>query len=450
MFKKIVFTLLVIFSFCTLASAKEVDVHFTNEKPLKKNIYGISKMLPSGYMSIQEFINYDLLKDLKFQSFRHTAGWGSGFIDNFHDRFMLSEMGKFNNYNFKSSIRAFIPYAKDSSIDSEALYAYLKKRGTELIYIPNLVTTYSVAKEVQAIFKNRLIEDYGLKFIELGNELYWPVFRKQRSSQDLADNVKQFITLFKKMPLSENVKLGLPIGGIPDWRISKDWDNAVNRISGYDAVVFHPYATNPKYSEQYYGSDLYQYVHRKLPYYIKNIRNQFHKPIWLTEWNIDNDPHKDGCNTFQGNIFILDFLNYISHQDDIPIASFHRLFSNQMSLINIKRVYNKRIFTYNSSYYIWKMILRAVSSSSKSCSVSFDSRNFNCDNLFALGFASKNNYFAIVANNTNEIITFRNTKYNVLSTIAYRDVSRSKFLFQEVVNSKDIPINSVSLIKFNR
>ena len=331
--------LIVIFSLC-------IEVVFAQN--IKENIFGFATSNTFTYCDVTDtsFL-YKVIalqpKLLRFPggavgNFYHYGGKGYGFnfseIDRYHDgKLPKRARGLEKSRNKKNQQQDYI----------EDFIVLAKKTNAKAILVANLfIDNDDILLMIKKLTENN-IEVVG---IELGSEL------SNRSYFTKGYTIDEYIIAAKKCsakiknkyPYLKTAIVVAPLGKRKGHR-HNIWNEKLAKLNFYDAIIIHSYAKVTK-GEDRYGQmiseenegknkreafDIYKdraidYLVNEYPKEVKVYEGIFHKPIWVTEWNLQMS--KTTGNTLLQSLFVAHYLlELISNSDlsAIELTAYHNL-----------------------------------------------------------------------------------------------------------------------------
>ncbi len=231
----------------------------------------------------------------------------------------------------------------------------VKKYSLEVIYVADLIN--SSYEEIAVVLNVFYDNDIIVKSVELGNELYAEVYRKQiRKVDDYINIAKTYDHKLKRD--FQGIRTGVVSAPLQKNIFFKNWNQKIADENFYDAVVVHIYQKTKENfkdkSEMYRmaSKEFKSYLNYTLSLDLEQYNNLFQdKILWITEWNLAKS-------TFFGNtmyqaLFVSCFLNTIYFSEfNIEYLIYHKLLSNEyvFSLINPKWEVEKQYYKNKSKY----------------------------------------------------------------------------------------------------
>ena len=339
---------------------------------VNENIFGFATSNTFTYCDVNDtsFLNKVIAlqpKLLRFPggavgNFYHYGGKGYGFdffeIDQYHDgKFPKRSRGLDNSRKKKNQQQDYI----------EDFIILVKKTNAKAVLVANLfVDNNDIILMIEKLQKNN-IEVVG---VELGSEL------SNRSYFTKGYTIDEYVIAAKKCSAKikekyPNLKTAIvvaPLGKRKGHR-HNIWNEKLAKLNFYDAIIIHSYAKVTKGKDRYgqmiseenegenkteafdiYNNRAIDYLVNQYPKEVKVYEGIFHKPIWVTEWNLQMS--KTTGNTLLQSLFVAHYLlELISNPDlsAIELTTYHNLggrdfsgsiFRNNKEKIEIRSTYN--------------------------------------------------------------------------------------------------------------
>ena len=360
--------LIVIFSLC-------IEVVFAQN--IKENIFGFATSNTFTYCDVTDtsFL-YKVIalqpKLLRFPggavgNFYHYGEKGYGFdffeIDQYHDgKFPKRSRGLDKSRNKKNQQQDYI----------EDFILLAKKTNAKAVLVANLfIDNDDILLMIKKLTENN-IEVVG---IELGSEL------SNRSYFTKGYTIDEYIIAAKKCsakiknkyPHLKTAIVVAPLGKRKGHR-HNIWNEKLAKLNFYDAIIIHSYAKVTKGEDRYgqmiseenegknkreafdtYKDRAIDYLVNKYPKEVKVYEGIFHKPIWVTEWNLQMS--KTTGNTLLQSLFVAHYLlELISNPDlsAIELTTYHNLGGRDFSASVFRS--NKEEIEIQSTYYPMAMV----------------------------------------------------------------------------------------------
>ena len=360
--------LIVIFSLC-------IEVVFAQNN--KENIFGFATSNTFTYCDVTDtsFL-YKVIalqpKLLRFPggavgNFYHYGEKGYGFdffeIDQYHDgKFPKRSRGLDKSRNKKNQQQDYI----------EDFIVLAKKTNAKAVLVANLfIDNDDILLMIKKLTENN-IEVVG---IELGSEL------SNRSYFTKGYTIDEYIIAAKKCsakiknkyPYLKTAIVVAPLGKRKGHR-HNIWNEKLAKLNFYDAIIIHSYAKVTKGEDRYgqmiseenegknkseafdtYKDRAIDYLVNKYPKEVKVYEGIFHKPIWVTEWNLQMS--KTTGNTLLQSLFVAHYLlELISNSDlsAIELTTYHNLGGRDFSASVFRS--NKEEIEIQSTYYPMAMV----------------------------------------------------------------------------------------------
>jgi hypothetical protein len=360
--------LIVIFSLC-------IEVVFAQN--IKENIFGFATSNTFTYCDVTDtsFL-YKVIalqpKLLRFPggavgNFYHYGEKGYGFdffeIDQYHDgKFPKRSRGLDKSRNKKNQQQDYI----------EDFIVLAKKTNAKAVLVANLfIDNDDILLMIKKLTENN-IEVVG---IELGSEL------SNRSYFTKGYTIDEYIIAAKKCsakiknkyPYLKTAIVVAPLGKRKGHR-HNIWNEKLAKLNFYDAIIIHSYAKVTKGEDRYgqmiseenegknkreafdtYKDRAIDYLVNKYPKEVKVYEGIFHKPIWVTEWNLQMS--KTTGNTLLQSLFVAHYLlELISNSDlsAIELTTYHNLGGRDFSASVFRS--NKEEIEIQSTYYPMAMV----------------------------------------------------------------------------------------------
>jgi hypothetical protein len=355
--------LIIIFLLC-------IEVVFAQN--IKENIFGFATSNTFTYCDVTDtsFLNKVIAlqpKLLRFPggavgNFYHYGGKGYGFdfseIDQYHDgKFPKRSRGLENSRRKNNQQQDYI----------EDFIILAKKTNAKAVLVANLfVDNNDIILMIEKLMKNN-IEVVG---VELGTEL------SNRSYFTKGYGIDEYVIAAKKC--SEKIKekyphlrtaiVAAPLGKRKGHR-HNIWNEKLSRLNFYDAIIIHSYAKVTKGKDRYgqmiseenegknrteafdiYKNRAIDYLINEYPNEVKVYEDLFHKPIWVTEWNLQIS--KTTGNTLFQSLFVAHYLLELMSNPDlsvIELTTYHNLGGRDFSGSIFR--YNKEEMEIHSTYY---------------------------------------------------------------------------------------------------
>jgi len=344
---------------------------------VNENIFGFATSNTFTYCDVTDtsFLNKVIAiqpKLLRFPggavgNFYHYGGKGYGFdfseIDKYHD-------GKFPKRSRGLEKSRIKKNQQQDYIEDFILLA--KKTNAKAVLVANLfVDNDDILLMIKKLIENN-IEVVG---IELGSEL------SNRSYFTKGYTIDEYIIAAKKCSAKikekyPNLKTAIvvaPLGKRKGHR-HNIWNEKLAKLHFYDAIIIHSYAKVTKGKDRYgqmiseenegknkieafdiYKNRAIDYLVNKYPNEIKVYKGIFHKPIWVTEWNLQIS--KTTGNTFLQSLFVAHYLLELISNPDlsvIELTTYHNLGGRDFSGSIFRN--NKEEIEIHSTYYPMVMI----------------------------------------------------------------------------------------------
>jgi hypothetical protein len=355
--------LIIIFLFC-------IEVVFAQNT--KENIFGFATSNTFTYCDVTDtsFLNKVIElqpKLLRFPggavgNFYHYGGKGYGFdfseIDQYHDgKFPKRSRGLEKSRNKKNQQQDYI----------EDFIVLSKKTNAKAVLVANLfVDNDDILLMIKKLIENN-IEVVG---IELGSEL------SNRSYFTKGYTIDEYIIAAKKCSAKikekyPNLKTAIvvaPLGKRKGHR-HNIWNEKLAKLNFYDAIIIHSYAKVTKGKDRYgqmiseenegknrteafdiYKNRAIDYLVNQYSKEVKVYEDLFHKPIWVTEWNLQIS--KTTGNTLFQSLFVAHYLLELMSNPDlsaIELTTYHNLGGRDFSGSIFRN--NKEGMEIHSTYY---------------------------------------------------------------------------------------------------
>ena len=360
--------LIVIFSLC---------IEGVLAQNIKENIFGFATSNTFTYCDVTDtsFL-YKVIalqpKLLRFPggavgNFYHYGEKGYGFdffeIDQYHDgKFPKRSRGLDKSRNKKNQQQDYI----------EDFIVLAKKTNAKAVLVANLfIDNDDILLMIKKLTENN-IEVVG---IELGSEL------SNRSYFTKGYTIDEYIIAAKKCsakiknkyPYLKTAIVVAPLGKSKGHR-HNIWNEKLAKLNFYDAIIIHSYAKVTKGEDRYgqmiseenegknkreafdtYKDRAIDYLVNKYPKEVKVYEGIFHKPIWVTEWNLQIS--KTTGNTLLQSLFVAHYLLELISNPDlsvIELTTYHNLGGRDFSGSIFRN--NKEEIEIHSTYYPMVMI----------------------------------------------------------------------------------------------
>jgi len=344
---------------------------------VNENIFGFATSNTFTYCDVTDtlFLNKVIAiqpKLLRFPggavgNFYHYGGKGYGFnfseIDRYHDgKLPKRARGLEKSRNKKNQQQDYI----------EDFIVLAKKTNAKAILVANLfIENDDILLMIKKLIENN-IEVVG---IELGSEL------SNRSYFTKGYTIDEYIIAAKKCsakiknkyPYLKTAIVVAPLGKRKGHR-HNIWNEKLAKLNFYDAIIIHSYAKVTKGEDRYgqmiseenegknkreafdtYKDRAIDYLVNKYPKEVKVYEGIFHKPIWVTEWNLQMS--KTTGNTLLQSLFVAHYLlELISNSDlsAIELTTYHNLGGRDFSASVFRS--NKEEIEIQSTYYPMAMV----------------------------------------------------------------------------------------------
>ena len=339
---------------------------------IKEKIFGFATSNTFTYCDVNDtsFLNKVIElqpKILRFPggavgNFYHYGEKGYGFdfseIDKYHDgKFPKRSRGLERSRNKKNQQQDYI----------EDFIILAKKTNSKAVIVANLfVDSDDVLLMIKKLNENN-IEVVG---VELGSELSNRSYFNKGYTIDeyVIAAAKHSAKIKNKYPHLKTAIVAAPLGKRKGHRHNV-WNERLSKLDFYDAIIIHSYAKVTKGKDRYgqmiseenegknktdafdiYKDRAIDYLVNDYPKEVKVYEGIFHKPIWVTEWNLQMS--KTTGNTLLQSLFVAHYLlELISNPDlsAIELTTYHNLggrdfsgsiFMNNKSEIEIHSTYN--------------------------------------------------------------------------------------------------------------
>jgi hypothetical protein len=344
---------------------------------INENIFGFATSNTFTYCDVTDtsFLNKVIAlqpKLLRFPggavgNFYHYGGKGYGFdfseIDQYHDgKLPKRARGLDNSRRKKNQHQDYI----------EDFITLAKKTNAKAVLVANLfVDNEDILLMIKKLNENN-IEVVGVELgSELSNRSYftkgYTINEYVIAANNCSDKIKG------KYPNIKTAVVVAPLGKREGHR-HNIWNERLAKLNFYDAIIIHSYAKVTK-GEDRYGQmiseenegknkreafDIYKdraidYLVNEYPKEVKVYEGIFHKPIWVTEWNLQMS--KTTGNTLLQSLFVAHYLlELISNPDlsAIELTTYHNLGGRDFSGSIFRN--NKEEIEIQSTYYPMVMI----------------------------------------------------------------------------------------------
>ncbi|MFK5951343.1 MAG: hypothetical protein QM500_21520 [Methylococcales bacterium] len=321
---------------------------------LNKDIYGVNSSHP--YMNVEyiDVLNLQAMQDLKLNIVRFPGGARANYYHWKYDGYNPKELRQFGIYKSAWSRKLFNNYSrgkKERGLDDFAQWAKANNVSSALVL--NVITMNSLDEPVNFI-KHAKKQGLNVKYVELGNELY---FKGQRggsitSAEDYVETVRPLIGLIrKKFP---GIKIGVPI-----FHGKNVWNTTLkNADLDIDAIIPHAYAHTSSISTTTGDEILFDYAKYDIPSLFDLLKTMFPgKKIWMSEWNFQDKPNYRRVNSLASVIYMADYLISMVREPLLEYAGYHSLFSKPFGLMEIsdeEKFPDSVVLKY--PYFFWKEI----------------------------------------------------------------------------------------------
>ncbi|RJQ76334.1 MAG: hypothetical protein C4519_14790 [Desulfobacteraceae bacterium] len=376
---------------------------------INKNKYGFNQSSPA-MMNVtydQLSLNPDIV-NLNIRLFRFPGGTVANFYQWNADSYNVTDLQEYPKVYSDYREKLFRAYgANGRKVGYENFLMWTKRDSITPLFVINMNTL----KEFEDILKAfNTAKELGVKveFCELGNELYFleqagekyeNIDKYVLAASDAAQRLKKF---------SQDIKIGVPVSGKPEWQRGKEWDQAIkNSYLHYDAIVLHQYLNVDDIPGSYVGSEAFSFVREGFPEQVRYYAQMFpDKKIWLSEWNIENRPLNNINQTFYGTLFAADFFLRLLEEQVVDLACYHRLMPHTHSILNAEYSESEVYFQKTLPYFFWKMVGEALLNATNLSNVkildivgTYDIRDFK-----ALSLYSANSFYLFLLNTSDKSI----------------------------------------------
>jgi hypothetical protein len=198
---------------------------------------------------------------------------------------------------------------KDWMVDTDEFLEFCKKTGTEAMITVNFGR--GTPEEAAAWVKHVNVDKkYGVKFWEIGNELYGDWHANHCTAEEYGTRAAEFIKAMKAVDPS--VRVGVA------WVLEGEWNGVVfGHTKGLaDAVVVHHYPQHAGEENDFALLAAPQGLGQIIPSVKEQIEMCGEKgkkyQIWLTEWNsVDFNPGPQTLSHING-LFLIDYLGMLA------------------------------------------------------------------------------------------------------------------------------------------
>lgn len=220
---------------------------------------------------------------------------------------------------------------------------------------------------------------YGIKYWELGNEIYW---HKKIKASEYQDLITRYYDELKR--INPTTKVSVCAGANPSENIrngEKDWLKAVaERKGSYDAVSIHLYwGGNESVSEPFSErtiKNIFAYTsygfRKQIDYFLDELGQD--TEIWLTEWNFGYYKSRN-FNSLLHALYVAEILCQFSLIDNIKIATFWDLKEGPYDIFYLKKGLVRR-----PPYYIFKLFADSIRKGMKIVKTTVEGGNFTISN----------------------------------------------------------------------
>jgi alpha-L-arabinofuranosidase len=318
-----------------------LEVETKTSSPINSRLLGLNCNWPEGLYQKTGYNNpvaQELIRTLKPSSLRFPHGVWSNFYDWESDGRRMTDQ-------YVTPYDDSVKNHPDLKYGFEGLHALHQELGFDVVFTYNV--NYDSPEKSARRMQDRRDKGFDVKWIELGNEIFW---KTQRS--EAVSDVEKYIAVSKShaaalRDVDPNVKISVPV----HWRnpTTDAWNMAMKRQDYFDAVTVHKHMGNQEDRE---GAAQTLGAGSQMVEMAKTIRTVFPgRPLWISEWSV-------GCG--ENAISILGmadaYLGFFEHPELFELADYFQINASR-ALINFDKA--TRVHT-RTSYGAAYEIIRGV------------------------------------------------------------------------------------------
>ena len=322
---------------------------------INTDVFGMATSNTFTYFNVHDTTFMHKVLDMKPNILRFPGGA----VGNFYHYnkaaygFDLDEIDRWHKGGFPKRARGLLKYSQRMKHNHNYIedFIYLaKKTNSSVILVANIIT--GDTNELFSMIDYMRAEQLDIIGIELGSELSnRPYYLAGFDIYDYIELSEFFAESIKKR--YSDIKIGVVAAPLVAQKNHRHtlWNRTLQKKNFYDAVILHSYAKVTKGKSQYgqmiqevtEGKDIVEmfslYRHRALKYFsdvypkeISQYRNIFHKPFWITEWNLQIS--RITGNTLLQGLFVASYFLELSTNTElqtIELTTFHNLAGRDVS-----------------------------------------------------------------------------------------------------------------------
>ena len=253
-----------------------LTVDTTKKTPVNHMLLGLNCNWPEGLYGKTGYDNREarkLIQALKPSSLRFPHGVWSNFYDWESDGRRMTD-------DYKTLYDSAVKNHPDLKYGFEGLHGLHQDLGFDVLFTWN-VNYDSPEKGVRRLIDRR-DKGFHVKWIELGNEIFW---KTQRS--EAVSDVDKYIDVSRAhaaalKAVAPELQISVPI----HWRtpLTNPWNTALMKHDHYDAISVHKHMGNKETRE---GAAQTLAARREMVTMARTLRTVFpDHPLWISEWSV--------------------------------------------------------------------------------------------------------------------------------------------------------------------
>nr|UZM28256.1 hypothetical protein [uncultured bacterium] len=390
-----------------------LKVNSSKKTPVNHMLLGLNCNWPEGLYGKTGYNNpqaQKLIRAFKPSSLRFPHGVWSNFYDWESDGRRITD-------NYKTPYDSSVKDHPELKYGFDGLRTLHQEFGFDVLFTWNV--NYDSPEKGARQLIDRRNKGFDVKWIELGNEIFW---KTQRS--EAVSDVDKYITVSKAhaaalKAVAPDVLVSVPV----HWRNAQSdpWNMALKQHDYFDAITLHKHMGN---AESRDGAAQTLDAKREMVETGKTLRQVFPgRPIWVSEWSVSC-----GDNAISILAMADTYLGFFEHPELFAIADYFQINASHPLITYDKKTNRHMRTSYGAAYEI----VRGFFENSELCESSIDSTKIG-DNIDAVSTSAvvKDGKLIVLAINKTtasvplhlEINGDRDTQTHVHHTLAFADLN---------------------------
>ncbi|WP_442509324.1 hypothetical protein SH528x_000890 [Novipirellula sp. SH528] len=314
-----------------------LKVDTKTKTPINSMLLGLNCNWPEGLYGKTGYNHPDaqrLIRTLKPSSLRFPHGVWSNFYDWESDGRRMTD-------SYKTLYDSAVKDHPDLKYGFDGLHTLHQELGFDVLFTWNV--NYDSPEKGMRRLLDRRSKGFDVKWIELGNEIFW---KTQRS--EAVSDIDKYIAVSKAhaaaiCAVAPEVQISVPV----HWRnpLTDPWNTALMKCDHYDAITVHKHMSHQADRE---GAVQTLTARETMVEMAQTLRSAFpDKPLWISEWSVSC-----GDNAISILGMADTYLGFFEHPELFGIADYFQINASHALITYDKKTRTHHRTSYGAAYEI--------------------------------------------------------------------------------------------------